>query len=173
MSKPITLPDDLYRKLELLARPFVDHDPIDVIRRLVDMAEREGLAEQPSIESSPRAVARTRATGTRRAARSGHLRILVDGMVSDAASVPDLYHQTLAFLAERPVWSRIRGKLPWATSRKRYLASAKPVHPPGNTFVNPVEHRGVYLEAHKSHEAALRHLERFLRDVGCSVKRLG
>lgn len=170
MSKPITLPDDLYRKLELLARPFIDHDPIDVIRRLVDMAEREGLAEQPSDEASPRAVARTRATGTRRAAHSGHLRIQVDGIVIDAASVPDLYHQTLSFLAERPVWSRIRGMLPWATSRKRYLASVRPVHPRGNAFANPVEHRGVYMETNRSHENAVRHLERFLREAGCAVK---
>ena len=35
MTKTVAIPDDLFAQLASLARPFLDKEPADVIRRLV------------------------------------------------------------------------------------------------------------------------------------------
>jgi len=54
MPRTITVPDELYSRLEALARPFVDSEPADVIQRLVNMQGEEDLSDRyASPELSP------------------------------------------------------------------------------------------------------------------------
>ena len=63
--------------------------------------------------------------------------------------------------------------LPFATSRERYLAATKPIHPTGNPFVVPVKYHGYYMEAHKDYKNAISHLGSLVAKLGLELKYLG
>lgn len=172
MPSTVHLPDDLFARLAALAHPFVDKEPADVIRRL--------LAEHDA--RSPKPVASTRAIETpvetsrpvsTRIPRERGARVEISGHVITADSVRDLYEQVLRYLAGNGTLERLKPLLPFKTSSKRYLIAQKPVHPNGKSFVVPVEHRGLFMEAHKSYQTALAQLGHFLSKCGHTLRYLG
>src|SRR6187431_3159456 len=97
MPHTITVPDELYSRLEALARPFVDREPADVIQRLVDVQGEEELSDRyaPSALSPLRAS--TLVDG--RIPRERGAKVDIDGHVIHADSVRDLYEQILQYLS--------------------------------------------------------------------------
>ncbi|MFQ5480193.1 MAG: type I restriction endonuclease [Thermodesulfobacteriota bacterium] len=87
-----------------------------------------------------------------------------------AKTVPDIYQQTLKYLFNSNMIDRVKIHIPYATSSVRLLISTDPHHQAGNAFRSPVEYGGYYMEAHKNYEAALSHLEAFLKVCGISMK---
>jgi hypothetical protein len=161
MGHKISISDDTLRRLKALAEPFVDHEPEDVIRRLLDQSEQAARTVKSPLHSDG-ANQNFAATGTEhtpsvRAPRERGVVVQIGDRRFEAVSVRDLYTQALKFLVEhhRP---KLQQLLPLKTSRQRYLIALKPIHPSGNPFVVPVEYRGVYMEAHKDYNNALGHL---------------
>lgn len=169
MAPKISIPEDLYARLEALAQPFVDTEPADVIRRLLDACPTtpKGGAQQLS---GP--IVRERHVSTRNPRERG-AKVELDGQVIAVDSVRDLYEQVLRQITRNGGLERLKLLLPIKTSSKRYLIAEKPVHPNGNHFVVPVEHRGVYMEAHKGYQTALTQLSYFLSKCGHTLRYLG
>lgn len=171
MSRTITLPDDVYARLERLAQPFVDKEPADVIRRLLNGAD--ALSRNSKNGPVPSAEELGAASLEARAPRERGAKVELDGKLLAADSVRDLYEQVLHALAKNGSWHKIKSLVPYRTSSKRYLVAEKPVHPNGNPFVVPVEFRGVYMEAHKDYPTAIRQLQRFLAKGNVMVRYIG
>ena len=176
MERTISLPEDVYARLEALARPFVDRDPVDVIRRLLDSpgeGERFDPPSPPQTEpvSSPASPSSTRVDG--RIARERGARVQLDEHLIQADSVRDLYEQTLHYLSSNGVWERVVELAPYKTSSRRYLISETPIHPNGKRFVVPVQHRNLYMETHKNYQTAITQLDRLLGRCGIKVTYLG
>jgi hypothetical protein len=68
---------------------------------------------------------------------------------------------------------RVVELVPYKTSSRRFLIAKTPIHPNGNPFVVPVEHRGLYMESHKNYQAAISQLARFLSKCGSTLSYLG
>jgi hypothetical protein len=179
MPTTISIPDDVYLRLEALARPFVDREPADVIRRLV-----EGASTGPTPSKSTAGTASNNGAAHRealpgpslefRAPRERGARVEVNGEVILADSVRDLYEKVLHQIAKKSDdWSRLRTLVPFKTSSRRYLIAEKPAHPNGNAFFVPVQHRGLFMETHKSYRTAVDHLEALLARIGYKVRYLG
>lgn len=177
MSQSITLPDDVYSQLEALARPFIDREPVDVIRMLID--SHCGRSDHhPTPTPPPSQSARHEdldiATQMRgRPSRERGARVKLDEQLIEADSVRDLYGKALRYVAEAGAWDCLADLVPYKTSGKRYLVSTEPVHPTGKSFVMPVEFQGLYMEAHKNYWTALTQLERLLGNCGISVNYIG
>ena len=171
MPRTITVPDELYSRLEALARPFVDREPADVIQRLVNMQGEEDLSDRyASPELSP-LMASILVDG--RIPRERGAKVDIDGHVIHADSVRDLYEQILQYLARNKTWDRVIELVPYKTSARRFLIAKSPVHPNGNPFVVPVEHRGLYMESHKNYQTAISQFARFLSKCGSTLTYLG
>jgi|CXWL01.1.fsa_nt_gi hypothetical protein len=91
--------------------------------------------------------------------------VRINGELFSVVSVPELYAQVLKYLCDRGHIKRLETLLPFATSSKRYLLARQPVHPRGNRFVVPIEYNGYYFEAHKSYQAAIKHLRDMLSEI--------
>ena len=96
--------------------------------------------------------------------------VTVGNETISALTVPDLYYKTLKFLCDNKLMEKAASEIPYATSAKRYLIAKEPYHQRGNSFRLPVEHNGYFMEAHKSYENALVHLEAFLKTLGLKLK---
>src|SRR2546427_10747294 len=97
MPRTITVPDDLYSRLEALARPFVDREPADVIQRLVNMQGEEDLSDRYASPELSQLMASTLVDG--RIPRERGAKADIDGHVIQADSVRDLYKQALQYLS--------------------------------------------------------------------------
>ncbi len=102
MTKTIAVTDDLYERLASLARPFLDREPADVIRRLVDKEAGE----------SGRAVPTPATTGhsaglTHRAPRERGAVVELDGTEIRADSVPDLCSQVMEYMHSHERWGKV------------------------------------------------------------------
>jgi hypothetical protein len=175
MTQTIRLPDDLYARLESVAKPFVDREPADVIRRLLESYQAdEGRAHvaESNNDRPPRLGAGTsRIEG--RAPRERGARVRVDDHTIVADSVPDLFDQALHYVAEVGKWDCLVSLAPYKTSAQRYLIASDPVHPSGKPFFVPIKHRGIHMETHKNYATALTQLERLLAKCGIDMTYLG
>lgn len=176
MERKIAIPEDLYARLQALARPFEDRDPADVIRRLVNSEASQQKVGSPS-SPSPSSVPTTHDTPASqingRVPRERGATVKLNSHVVHADSVRDLYEQTLQYLSNSDAWDRVVQLAPHKTSSRRYLISKGPIHPNGNPFVIPVQHRGLYMEAHKNYRTAISQLSRLLAKCGIECTYIG
>jgi hypothetical protein len=176
MERKIAIPEDLYARLEALARPFEDREPADVIRRLID-SQASNQNSSSSFPPSPSSLASTRDAPASqvngRVPRERGATVKLNGHVLHADSVRDLYEQTLHYLSSNAAWDRVVQLAPIKTSSRRYLISKDPTHPNGNPFVIPVHHRGLYMEAHKNYQTAISQLSRLLAKCGIEFTYIG
>jgi len=167
MRHQIGISDDTMKRLKACARPFVDKDPEDVVRYLLD--EHETLRSKIAW-SSDLPHQSTQKSVSRIPRERGAIVQIGDHQIQ-AVSVRDLYEQALKFL----VGGRrvdLRPLLPFRTSRERYLLADKAVHPSGNPFVVPVEYHGYYMEAHKDYKNAVAHLGSLVERLGMELRYL-
>ena len=169
----VTLPKDLFARLQKLAVPLVD-TTADVIERAVSHYERIGPKEDGKVASiSARGASHEDSKMVERAPRERGVTIEVDGTMIRAISVKELYLETLRVLLDKGYAKRIKDLMPFSTSSLRYLIAERPVHPNGNDFVVPVKSGAYFMEAHKSYKTALEHLSRFLAKMGLKLKYVG
>jgi hypothetical protein len=173
----IQLSEETLNRLKALAEPFVDREPEDVIRRLLDTRD----------EATPSLAPFARFGGTRNDTTSTNLmerstesrvprergtEVEIGKQRIRAVSVRDLYEQTLKFLIANHEAQLVQ-LLPFETSRVRYLVADKPVHPSGRPFVVPTEYHGYYMEAHKDYKIAIEHLGKLAKRLGVPFRYLG
>jgi len=163
MVKTISLSDEVYARLEALARPFEDRDPEDVIRRLLDDGSAKGIAKPSgrSSTSEPVVVRVPRERGTV---------VELNGDRISATTVPDLCTKVMEYIYSKGLWSQFENLAPYKTSAKRYLFAKSPKHPQGNDFFVPLKYQNMYLEAHKNYETTIKQLGRLLSQLGITFK---
>lgn len=117
IPKTITISDELYARIETLARHFVDHQPQDVIRRLVE-GESTTVTASHTVKSpslpEPKFFRIPRARGA--VVELNGKRIIAD-------TVPDLCAKVMEYIDKNGLWDRLEALTPYATSSKRYLIS--------------------------------------------------
>jgi hypothetical protein len=173
----IQLSDETLNRLKALAEPFVDLEPEDVIRRLLDKNYRETCSPTPftSIGGPMTDMASTNPMERSiesRVPRERGVEVEIGKQRIRAVSVSDLYKQALTFLVQNHE-AQLTQLLPFETSRERYLVADKPVHPSGRKFFITVEYHGYYMEAHKDYKNAIEHLRKLAKRLGLSFKYLG
>jgi|SRR5215813_6483596 len=172
MRHQISISDKTLARLKALAEPFVDREPEDVIRRLLDAGEQaqNRAGSSPNSQTAP-AIPRAVLLSARTPRERG-VAVQIGDHKFDAVSVPDLYRQVLKFLVEHHK-STLQAIVPFRTSRERYLIAREPLHPSGNPFVVPVEFQGFCMEAHKDYQNAVRHLIILSAKLGLQLRYLG
>lgn len=163
MVKTISLSDDVYARLEALARPFEDRDPEDVIRRLLDGGSTKDAAKSGDrrTKSEPAVV---------RAPRERGAVVELNGTRISATTVPDLCTKVMEFIYSEGLWDQFESLAPYKTSAKRYLFANSPKHPQGNDFFVPLKYRNMYMETHKNYETTIKQLGRLLSQVGINFE---
>lgn len=169
MTVPITLSGDLFDRLASLARPFVDKEPADVIRWLVEKEVNAQAGIGTSVVARPMQVMSV----LDRAPRERGAVLEIDGTVIRAESVPDLCSKVMEHLFEKGKWNKVLEMAPYKTSSERYLFSKTPKHPNGNDFWVEVKVRGVYVEAHKNYKTAIEQLARLVAKCGMTLNYKG
>lgn len=162
MAKTIALPNELYDRLASLARPFVDKEPVDVIRWLVE--KESGAVRRPTAAQSPSAV-----SVEERAPRERGAVVDMDGDIIRADSVPDLCKKVMQVLSSKGHWDKVLELAPYKTSSQRYLFSKTPKHPNGKNFFVPIKCRDVYVEAHKNYKTSLDQLKKLVAKCGMTL----
>lgn len=167
MHHQIRVSQDTMSRLKACAEPFVDKDPEDVVRRLLD--EHDNLSRMRAPSPGPRY--QSGRPSIYRVPRERGTVVQIGGHQIQAVSVRDLYEQALKFLvgSHRVELDRL---LPFKTSQERYLLADKPIHPSGNPFVVPVEYHGYCMEAHKDYKNAVAHLGSLVEKLGLKLKYL-
>lgn len=163
MVKTITLSDEVYARLETLAKPFEDREPEDVIRRLLDGGSMKEMPE-------PRGVSTTTGAPIVRAPRERGAVVELNGQEISATTVPDLCTKVMEFIYSKGLWDDFENLAPYTTSTKRYLFAKSPKHPQGNDFFVPLQYRNIYMEAHKNYETTIKQLGRLLSQLGITFK---
>ena len=163
MVKTISLSDEIFARLEALARPFEDREPEDVIRRLLDGGSTKDIAKLSSrrTTSEPAVVRVPRERGTV---------VELNGDRSSATTVPDLCTKVMEFIYSKGLWSQFESLAPYKTSAKRYLFAKSPKHPQGNDFFVPLKYRNMYMEAHKNYATTIKQLGRLLSQLGITFE---
>jgi predicted CopG family antitoxin len=162
MVKTISLSDEVYARLEALARPFEDRAPEDVIRRLLDGGSTKDVIKSSGRTTSELAVVRTpRERGTV---------VELNGDRISATTVPDLCTKVMEFIYLKGLWDQFECLAPYRTSAKRYLFAKSPKHPQGNDFFVPLKYKNIYMEAHKNYETTIKQLGRLLLQLGITFK---
>lgn len=166
MTHQIRLSPPIWELLKRSAEPFVDKEPEDTIRRILDFYLKnrgaDGAASAPSI------AAPTQHAGPRVSRQRG-LSYDLDGQHHDAVSVRDFYEQVLRCLVDNHE-SKLTRLVPFRTSSERYLVARTPVHPSGNEFVIPVTYRGYHMEAHKDYKNAIAHAAHLADRMGVELR---
>ncbi len=125
-------------------------------------------SHQPSflveIKGSPSETAKLAS----RMSRQQGVVVQINGQTIKAKSIPDFSRQILRYVVDTGLISKI--KLPFATSRVRYLIAREAIHPGGKPFVLPVEYKGYYMEAHKDYRNAVNHALKLLSSCGHNLK---
>jgi hypothetical protein len=171
----IQLSDETLNRLKALAEPFVDREPEDVIRRLLDKHEqvRRNLAPSASLVGSLNDMADLVERSTQsRVPRERGAKVEIDKQRIQAESVRDLYEQVLKLLVEN-YEAQLIPLLPFKTSGVRYLVAKNPVHPSGRPFVIPVDYHDYYMEAHKDYKIAIEHLAKLSKKLALQFRYLG
>jgi hypothetical protein len=164
----IRISTDTLARLKEHAEPFVDREPNDVIRRVLDQRDQCKCESGPS----PRLTHQSHRAPISRVPRDRGVRVRIDGEEINAVTVKDLYGQVLKLLVSKHK-SSLPSIVPYKTSNERYLIAKKPVHPNGKAFVIPVERDGFYMESHKDYANAIAHLQSFLRRLNLDLEYLG
>lgn len=175
MSHTITISDDTFARLQNCAIPFVDTEPQDVIRRLLDLHGGTLESRQPPAPPTGASEEAQHSLVSRSAARLPRQRgttVVVDGVTISAVSVRDLYEQALKVLVDAHE-QELAAVLPVRTSSQRYLVAQQDTHPNGRPFVIRVDYRGYYMEAHKDYKNAVSHLKHLVTRLGLSFEDLG
>jgi hypothetical protein len=162
MPKTITISDELYARLEALAQPFVDREPQDVIRRLV---EGESTMTSADVTESP---SRTE-TKFFRVPRERGAVVELNGKTIIADTVPDLCTKVMEFIDLNGLWDKLEALTPYVTSSKRYLTAKTPKHPRGNDFFVPIKYRNIFMEGHKNYQTTIGQLKRLLVRLGIDL----
>jgi len=163
MVQTITLSDEVFTRLQALARPFEDREPEDVIRRLLD-GDTTKSVETPrnhSAASDPKVVRYPRERGAV---------VILNGERISATTVPDLCTKVMEFIYSKGLWGQFESLAPYKTSAKRYLFSKNTKHPQGNDFFVPLKYRNIYMEAHKNYETTIKQLGRLLTQLGVTFE---
>jgi len=172
MRHQIMVSDETLGRLKLLAEPFVDKEPEDVIRRLLDESESSARnSGVPNVRKEVAAVADSRSAESR-VPRERGVRVQIGSHIIDAISVRDLYRQALEYLVSNHK-ARLQSLVPFKTSGERYLLALEPKHPTGNPFVVEVEFRDFFMEAHKDYKNAVAHLRNLCERLGLNLTYLG
>ena len=87
----------------------------------------------------------------------------------EASTIKELYFRVLKYLYDNGYIDKVKDKIPFATSRKRYLIAREPIHPGGNRFWVPIEYQGYFMETHKGYKEALKQLESFVQECGLDI----
>lgn len=163
MVHTITLSDEVFTRLQALARPFEDREPEDVILRLLDGDSKKSVATPNSRNATaePRIVRFPRERGAV---------VELNGERISATTVPDLCTKVMEFIYSKGLWSQFESLAPYKTSARRYLFSKTPKHPHGNDFFVPLKYRNIYLEAHKNYETTIKQLGRLLSQLGVTFE---
>lgn len=163
MVKTISLSDEVYARLEALARPFEDREPEDVIRRLLNGGSTKDVAEPSGGRPTSELV-------VVRAPRERGTVVELNGNRILATTVPDLCTKVMEFIYSKGLWKQFEGLAPYKTSAKRYLFAMSPKHPQGNDFFVPLKSRNIYMEVHKNYETTIKQLGRLLSQLGITFK---
>lgn len=166
MSHQITVSDQVFVRLKNLAEPFVDREPQDVIRRLLD--ERESKLSNAEVQMK----SNQGLSPISRVPRERGTTVEIDGQKIDAVSVRALYEEALKLFVGRHV-AKLKSVVPMKTSDKRFLIALEDKHPSGRRFVIPVEYRGFYMEAHKDYKNGIEHLRALCNRLGLELEYLG
>ncbi len=178
MGVQIHIAKPVFERLQSLAIPLVD-TPETVIERLISYYEATGGSNNPSKpNSSKQGGSRSQAPvfqndPSARNSRERGVIVKIGNQTLKAHSVSDLYEKVLISLHESGSIERLRSKIPFATSRVRYLVASKPTHPNAKPFVVPVAYRGIYMEAHKDYKNAVNHLRKWLECGGITLTYIG
>lgn len=174
MVHQIKVSDEVFERLRNLAEPFVDREPEDVLRRLLDQNEPAlgGDNACRKFEAQILVPINEGLSPISRVPRERGTMVQIGDNKIDAVSVRALYEEALKLFVEKHS-SRLKSVLPVKTSGQRYLIAVKPVHPSGKPFVVPVEFRGFYMEAHKDYKNAIAHLRLLCNRLGLILKYLG
>lgn len=173
MAHQITVSDEVFERLKRLAEPFVDREPEDVLRRLLDRNESVSTGEDARDKSDARLPASLRESVslTWRVPRERGTTVQIGDTKIDAVSVRALYGQALKLFVERHS-SKLKAVVPLKTSGQRCLIALKPIHPSGKPFVKPVEFGGFYMESHKDYKNGIAHLRILCSRLGLPLKYL-
>jgi hypothetical protein len=177
MIHQVRISDDTMTRLKAYAEPFKDKEPEDVIRRLLDECDRKGSGYSKHTNRRNRSeteevMTQLGSSTKSRAPRERGATIEIGGRQIQAATVPDLYKQSLTFLVDKHE-DKLTKLLPFKTSAQRYLVANKPKHPGGNDFFIPVRHHDYWMEAHKDYKNAIEHLGRLASKLNVSFRYLG
>lgn len=171
MTHQITVSDEIFERLKKLAEPFVDREPEDVLRRLLERNESAMVGDNGKLELQLPASPRESLSLISRLPRERGTIVQIGDKRIDAISVRALYGQALKLFVERHS-SRLKSVVPLRTSGQRYLVALKPVHPSGKPFVKPVEFHGFYMESHKDYKNGIAHLRSLCTRLGVLFKYL-
>ncbi|NOZ09938.1 MAG: hypothetical protein GXP09_02655 [Gammaproteobacteria bacterium] len=163
MAKTISLSDEVYARLQALARPFEDREPEDVIRRLLDGGTTNYVAK-------PNGGRITSEVAVVRVPRERGTVVELNGERISATTVPDLCTKVLEFIYGKGLWDQFETLAPYKTSAKRYLFAKSPKHPQGNDFFVPLKYKNMYMEAHKNYETTIKQLGRLLSQLGITFE---
>ena len=172
MAHQITVSDEVFERLRKLAEPFVDREPEDVLRRLLDRNESALGGDNAHSKFEARLPLHESLPPLSRAPRERGTTVQIGDRKIDAVSVRALYGQALKLFVERHS-SKLKSVVPLKTSGQRYLIALTPVHPSGKPFVKPVEFRGFYMESHKDYKNGIAHLRILSNRLGLLFKYLG
>ncbi len=171
MTRLIRIPDQLFARLQAHGKAFVDAEG-DVIERLLDFYEAHSGAPDGSKVPGESAEKEGRDPSARTPRERGAT-VEIGRHVIQAASVGDLYEQSLKILLDDGCANRLKELVPFKTSGERYLIAERPVHPNGKPFFNPVRYKSYYMEAHKDYRNAIRHLAKLVETCGLQLRYLG
>jgi hypothetical protein len=174
MVHKVRISDATMTRLKACAEPFLDKEPEDVIRRLLNEHENNGGGQANSRDRSYGAgtedLMEMDGPKTKsRVPRERGATVEIAGRQIQGATVPDLYKQALALFVDKHE-HQLRSLLPFRTSGQRYLVARERKHQRGNPFIIPVEHHGYFMEAHKDYKNAIEHLGKLARRLGLSFK---
>ena len=172
--REISLPDDLFIRLQALTVPLVP-TPADVIGRLLDHYERTCPRVPAKNAPASNLIGRLprEASLSGRVPRERGVTFEIDGHEMRAVSVRDMYEQVLKFIVDKGHSERLNPLLPFKTSRQRYLIAKRPQHPNGNDFVITVQYGGYFMEAHKDYKNGIEHLRQLVEKLGLRLRYVG
>jgi len=176
--REVTLPDDVFARLEALTVPLVPTVP-DVIGRLLDHYERTAsrsrttaLPASPPARSQAMPVLHERSL-TGRTPRERGATIEIEDQRIQAVSVRDMYEQAMRYIVDKGHAKQLKQLVPMRTSSQRYLIAERPTHPNGNDFVVPARYGGYFMESHKDYRNAVKHLAQLTDKLGLKLRYLG
>lgn len=172
MAHQISVSDVVFERLKRLAEPFIDREPEDVLRRLLDHYEST-LDDPAQSKTAIRLPApHENLSPISRAPRERGTIVQIGDKKIEAISLRALYAEALKLFVER-YSSKLKSVVPLKTSSQRYLIALKPIHPSGKSFFKPVDFNGFYMESHKDYRNGIAHLRILCARLGLAFKYLG